>query len=359
MKYFLMCLAILVIVLAANAAAFAGPGDPRLVNGVLEWPRAVTNEPFLIVRGDDGGVYYVAITTARRDATLTAGARVAVLGLEGRTAHEINALGVGAGDSIESALASLQGASPAAIAPSVAAPTAPTATAPPPAAESAPAHGGAATLAAPTVKAPGAPGPTATAPAPTVTAPPATVTTPTAPTPTVAAPTPTIVTTTPNHAAPAPNGTTPAAPNGTGSAAPNTAAPAPNGTVPAPAVTPTPPLGGPYPTIISTPSPAPVRSAAVPPPPRRPGAEASGASMPMPVSASDDRRWTEVTGVVESLTGRTLVLRTPEGRFSVDVSNLSSNVDRIVTPGSTIRVYGVPVETRFKAMGLVDPGARP
>jgi hypothetical protein len=168
------------------------------------------------------------------------------------------------------------------------------------------------------------------------------------------------VTTTPNHAAPAPpNGTTPAVPNGTGPAAPNTAAPAPNGTAPAPAVTPTPPLGGPYPSIISAPSPAPVRAAAVPPPPKRPGAEVSGASMPMPVSASDDHRWTEVTGVVESLIGRTLVLRTPEGRFAVDVSNLSSNIDRIVTPGSTIRVYGVPVEIRFKAMGLVDLGARP
>src|SRR5262245_13790618 len=277
MKYFLMCLAILVVVLAATAAAFAGPGDPRLVNGVLEWPRAVTNEPFLIVRGDDGGVYYVTITTARRGATLTAGARVAVLGLEGRTAHEINALGVGAGDSVESALASLQGASsgpaastPAVIAPSVAAPTARSA-APPAAAESAPAHGGTATLAAPTVKAPGAPAPTATAPAPTMTAPASTVTTPTAPTPTVATPTPAIVTTTPNHAAPAPpNGTTPAVPNGIGPAAPNTAAPAPNGTAPAPAVTPTPPLGGPYPSIISAPSPAPVRAAAVPPPPKRP-----------------------------------------------------------------------------------------
>ena len=79
----------------------------------------------------------------------------------------------------------------------------------------------------------------------------------------------------------------------------------------------------------------------------------------MPVSASDDRRWTEITGVVESMIGRTLVLRTPEGRVAVDVSNLSSNIERIVSPGSTIRVYGVPVEMRFKAMGFVDPGTRP
>jgi len=79
----------------------------------------------------------------------------------------------------------------------------------------------------------------------------------------------------------------------------------------------------------------------------------------VPVSVSDDRRWTEVTGVVESPIGRTLVLRTPEGQVAVDVSNLSSSIDRIVTLGSTIRVYGVPVEMRFKAMGFLDLGARP
>src|SRR5262245_294482 len=170
-------LVVIVVVLAAHAAAIAGPGDPRLVNGVLEWPRALTNEPFVVIRGDDGALYYVTITAARRDATLTGGARVAVLGLEGRTPHEITALGVGAGDSVESALSNLQGAKPASAAsapavvtppsvgvptPSVAAPTpgvaspttpsapAPTAAAPAP-------HGGAAAIAAPTAKAPTAP----------------------------------------------------------------------------------------------------------------------------------------------------------------------------------------------------------
>src|SRR2546428_665580 len=100
------------LVLVAHVVAVAGPGDPRLVNGVLEWPRTVTNEPFLVVRGDDGVLYYVGIAAARRDGPLAGGARVSVLGLEGRTANEITALGVGAGETTEAALAHLQGARP-------------------------------------------------------------------------------------------------------------------------------------------------------------------------------------------------------------------------------------------------------
>ena len=65
----------------------------------------------------------------------------------------------------------------------------------------------------------------------------------------------------------------------------------------------------------------------------------------------------EISGVVESLSGRTLVIRSDEGRVAVDVSSLSVNLDRIVAPGSMVRVYGLPVELRFKAMGVVDPGS--
>src|SRR5262250_162286 len=199
-------LVVIVVVLAAHAAAIAGPGDPRLVNGVLEWPRALTNEPFIVVRGDDNVLYYVTITAARRDATLAGGARVAVLGLEGRTSHEITALGVGVGDSAESALANLQGAKstsaapappPAAAAaavvmpPSGAAPTPPSAPSPTATSSATPAHGGA----APSAKAPAAP---------------------------------TAGASTPGARTPTPNATTP----GPGS---NAAAP----TTPAPAVTPT------------------------------------------------------------------------------------------------------------------------
>src|SRR5437879_3805389 len=112
MKAFVVLLTV-AFVLVAHVVAVAGPGDPRLVNGVLEWPRTVTNEPFLVVRGDDGVLYYVGISAARRDGPLAAGARVAVLGLEGRAANEITALGVGAGETTETALAHLQGARPA------------------------------------------------------------------------------------------------------------------------------------------------------------------------------------------------------------------------------------------------------
>src|SRR5919201_2973153 len=156
-----------IVLFAAVGPAVAGSGDPRLVNGILEWPRTVSNEPFIVVRGDDGVMYYVAIGAARHDPSLAAGGRVAVLGLEGRSAHEINALGIGAGESVEAALANLQGArsAPAAAAPPPAAastPPAPTAAAP-----AAPApNGGAAAIAVPSAKPP-APAPAAaSAPAP-------------------------------------------------------------------------------------------------------------------------------------------------------------------------------------------------
>ena len=105
-RFLLAC----VTLVATPLIAVAGPGDPRLVNGVLEWPRTVTNESFVIVRGDDGVLYYVGLGATRRDGAMTAGARVAVLGIEGRSAHEITAVGLGSGATIEAALAQLQGA---------------------------------------------------------------------------------------------------------------------------------------------------------------------------------------------------------------------------------------------------------
>src|SRR5260370_11807706 len=90
MKAFAILLTV-ALVLVAHVVAVAGPGDPRLVNGVLEWPRTVTNEPFLVVRGDDGVLYYVGIAAARRDGPLAGGARVSVLGLEGPAAHQATA----------------------------------------------------------------------------------------------------------------------------------------------------------------------------------------------------------------------------------------------------------------------------
>src|SRR5260370_18940172 len=161
MKAFAVLLTV-ALVLVAHVVAVAGPGDPRLVNGVLEWPRTVTNEPFLVVRGDDGVLYYVGIAAARRDGPLAGGARVAVLGLEGRAANEITALGVGAGETTETAPAHLQGArpAPAASAPAIVTPpaavpvTAPAGT-PTPSAAPAPA----APAAAPIATAPAGTGP--------------------------------------------------------------------------------------------------------------------------------------------------------------------------------------------------------
>jgi len=318
MKAFVVLLTV-VLVLVAHVVAVAGPGDPRLVNGVLEWPRTVTNEPFLVVRGDDGVLYYVGIAAARRDGPLAGGARVSVLGLEGRTANEITALGVGAGETTEAALAHLQGTrpAPAASAPVVVTPpaavptTAPSGT-PTPSAASAPAVPAAA---------PAAPSAPVSPPAP-----PATTVTPPVPR---GAPAPAV-------APPPPPVTAPGMTVMPGGAAPSTAALAP------------------------APPAAAARSAAVAAPmaARRPVVEAIAAPATLPVSAGDDRRWSEISGVVESLVGRTLILRSAEGRVAVDVSSLSPSLERMVTPGTMVRVYGVPVEMRFKAMGFFDPGGR-
>src|SRR2546429_7217153 len=106
MQAFVVLLSV-ALVLVAHVVAVAGPGDPRLVNGVLEWPRTVTNESFVIVRGDDGVLYYVGLAAPGRDGAVTAGARVSVLGIEGRSAHEITAVGFGSGATPEAPLAQL------------------------------------------------------------------------------------------------------------------------------------------------------------------------------------------------------------------------------------------------------------
>jgi hypothetical protein len=83
----------------------------------------------------------------------------------------------------------------------------------------------------------------------------------------------------------------------------------------------------------------------------------STATAPMLVP-TDDHRWVELIGEVETLSGRTLVLKVDGGRVSVDLSSLRANLERLVTPGSMVKIYGVPVELRFKAMGFIDPDAR-
>jgi hypothetical protein len=71
-RLFVACIFLALLLLLRVLAASAGPADPRLLNGVLEWPSVVANEPFVIVRGDDGVLYDVGVTAARREGAVTA-----------------------------------------------------------------------------------------------------------------------------------------------------------------------------------------------------------------------------------------------------------------------------------------------
>jgi hypothetical protein len=98
MKFSAIALALSVIL---AGPAVGAPGDPRLIQGVLEWPSALSRgEPFIVVRGDDGRVYYADVMAAQRhlQGALDAGSHVALLGLEGTKPHEIIAVALGSGD---------------------------------------------------------------------------------------------------------------------------------------------------------------------------------------------------------------------------------------------------------------------
>ena len=80
-------------------AAMAAPGDPRALRGTLEWPATLSAEPFIVVRGEDGRLYYADVSRARR---MTGGAitgAVSLVAVEGNQPHELSAVVVGAGDS--------------------------------------------------------------------------------------------------------------------------------------------------------------------------------------------------------------------------------------------------------------------
>jgi hypothetical protein len=80
------------------APAMAAPGDPRAVRGSLEWPASLSAEPFIVVRGDDGRVYYADVSTASRLSTDAIAGPISLVGIEGNQPHEIAAVVVGAGD---------------------------------------------------------------------------------------------------------------------------------------------------------------------------------------------------------------------------------------------------------------------
>jgi hypothetical protein len=90
----------LAILALAAGTALAGPGDPRIVQGTLEWPPSLSAEPFVVIRGEDGRLYYTDLGAAQRrtPGTLTAGSRVSVLAVEGSRPYELAAIAFGAGD---------------------------------------------------------------------------------------------------------------------------------------------------------------------------------------------------------------------------------------------------------------------
>jgi len=102
---------VVAILALSSGVAVAAPGEPRVVQGTLEWPAAVSSQPFVVIRGDDGRMFYADIASAQRrtPGQLAAGTRVAVLGIEGSRPYEIAAIAIGAGDA--SALGLVPGSS--------------------------------------------------------------------------------------------------------------------------------------------------------------------------------------------------------------------------------------------------------
>src|SRR5262249_47126068 len=97
----------LLVTFGFASSAHAAPGDPRLVQGVLEWPAKLTVEPFVVIRADDGRWYYAEVKGVKRleSSPLTSGARVAILGAEAARPAEITAIALGAGAAAPLALA--------------------------------------------------------------------------------------------------------------------------------------------------------------------------------------------------------------------------------------------------------------
>ena len=95
MKAFLLTAAALLIA----APALAAPGEPRAVRGSLEWPVSLSAEPFIVVRGEDGRVYYADVSSAKRMSTAEIAGPISLIGIEGNQPHEIAAIVVGPGDS--------------------------------------------------------------------------------------------------------------------------------------------------------------------------------------------------------------------------------------------------------------------
>lgn len=98
-------LALALLLVGSLGAVWANPGDRVAVRGTLAWPGILANEPFVVVRGDNGRFYYADVTAAQRrgTATLQAGSRIALVGTEGARPHELTVTALGPDDSAVSA----------------------------------------------------------------------------------------------------------------------------------------------------------------------------------------------------------------------------------------------------------------
>src|SRR5262245_13000565 len=124
----------LALSLGLAGPAVAAPGDPRLIQGALECPPALSGgETFIVMRSDDGRVYYADVMAAQRhvQGALNAGSRITVVGLEGIKPHEIIAVALGGGDAAALSLALAHGSPTTLPAPSPPPSTAPAAVVPP------------------------------------------------------------------------------------------------------------------------------------------------------------------------------------------------------------------------------------
>jgi hypothetical protein len=318
----------LLVTFGFASSLHAAPGDPRLVQGVLEWPAKLTVEPFVVIRADDGRWYYADVKGVKRleSGPLTSGTRVAVLGTEAARPHEITAIALGRGDAAALALALM-----------------------------------------PHVNAP--------APAPTVVAHP-----PSAPKPVAAEPMSKTEPSPPSKAEPTSTPKTIAKPERL--AAMPSAAQAPEAApavaaTPAPTLAPT-PATAPAPAVVSVPAAAPTVSpsakAAAPavsdspapaaarvgeaPAPVPPIAEKSSPEK-APEPAGEGPRWTELRGTVKVIAGNWIVVRTDNGQLVlVDLSTVRGGAASL-KPGAAIALYGTPTEQKFQAMGIVQPENRP
>ena len=109
---FLVAILALAILGLSTGTTLAAPGEPRVVQGTLEWPAAVVaTNPSSSSAVTTVGSYYADINSAQRrtPGPLAAGSRVAVLGIEGSRPYEIAGIAIGAGDA--AALGLVPGAS--------------------------------------------------------------------------------------------------------------------------------------------------------------------------------------------------------------------------------------------------------